>query len=67
MNNINISRTDLSTKLHECYAMARFLSISVELVLEENGTFTDKCPVPHGAGSSIDALADMILAIEQAI
>jgi hypothetical protein len=68
MSDVKLSRQDLSSRLHECRAMAVFLADAVNLILEENGTYKTKVyPVPYGASACIITLSEKITAIEQAI
>jgi hypothetical protein len=67
MNDIRMSRSDLSIRLDNCHAMTMFLAEAISLLMEETASFTDKCPVPYGAGQSLRALADSIKAISEEI
>ena len=60
MKDIKISRADLTMEIDECRAIACFLAESISLILEEHAGFTEKCPVPHGAGSCLDLLSDKL-------
>jgi len=66
MNKSGISRTDLIIELDECRSMAAFLSEAVALILE-SASYTDKLPVPQGAGNCIKLLADKIHLLSQKV
>ncbi|HEY3309872.1 MAG TPA: hypothetical protein VGJ93_15580 [Desulfuromonadaceae bacterium] len=60
MNKMKISTADLIMEIEDCRAMACFLSEAIGLILGEHSGFTEKCPVPHGAATCLDSLADKL-------
>ena len=67
MKDTKINPAEIRIELDECHAMACFLAESVALLLEEHASFTEKCPVPHGAGSCIDSLAKKLRELSEKI
>lgn len=67
MSDIKISRADLCTEIDDCRAIACFLAESISLLLKEHTGFTEKCPIPHGAGSCLDLLSKKLHQISMQI
>lgn len=67
MNNSKIARADLVMELEKCHAVACFLSTAIELVFDENSTFTENYPVPYGAGCCLSDLQKKLRTLIQRV